>query len=159
MSAPSTSTWPVVGVTMPQTMLISVVLPAPLGPSRAKISPFWISRLVLCRACTPEAYDLVTFWIERMGAMRADHSRSRLWRPSPFGAPVVRLPEKRQDGVFLGQPEHGLAHLHALAFAHAVRELHAFRREHDDGRAVLEPAHFLALAEVCIAGDDVGAAV
>ena len=30
---------PSVGVTIPQTMLISVVLPAPLGPSRAKISP------------------------------------------------------------------------------------------------------------------------
>ena len=30
---------PAVGVTMPQTMLIRVVLPAPLGPSRAKISP------------------------------------------------------------------------------------------------------------------------
>jgi hypothetical protein len=29
-----------VGVTMPQTMLISVVLPAPFGPSSAKISPF-----------------------------------------------------------------------------------------------------------------------
>jgi hypothetical protein len=30
---------PALGVTMPQTMLISVVLPAPLGPSSAKISP------------------------------------------------------------------------------------------------------------------------
>ena len=35
---------PAVGVTMPQTMLISVVLPAPLGPSSAKISPSRISR-------------------------------------------------------------------------------------------------------------------
>ncbi len=33
------------------------------------------------------------------------------------------------------------------------------RGEHDDGRAVLEPAHFLALAEIGVAGDDVGSAV
>jgi len=33
-----------VGVTMPQTTLISVVLPAPFGPSSAKISPLSISR-------------------------------------------------------------------------------------------------------------------
>ena len=39
MSWPSTSTVPDVGFTMPQTMLISVVLPAPFGPSSAKISP------------------------------------------------------------------------------------------------------------------------
>jgi hypothetical protein len=32
-------TVPVLALTMPQTMLISVVLPAPLGPSSAKISP------------------------------------------------------------------------------------------------------------------------
>ena len=33
-------------------MLIIVVLPAPLGPSRAKISPFWISRSTFFRAVT-----------------------------------------------------------------------------------------------------------
>ena len=43
------------GVTMPHTMLISVVLPAPLGPSSAKISPLRISRLMLFSACRPEA--------------------------------------------------------------------------------------------------------
>jgi hypothetical protein len=30
---------PAFGLTMPQMMLISVVLPAPFGPSKAKISP------------------------------------------------------------------------------------------------------------------------
>ncbi|MNR04838.1 hypothetical protein D3C85_1208310 [compost metagenome] len=44
MSWPSAITVPVEGVTMPQTMEIIVVLPAPFGPSRAKISPFSISR-------------------------------------------------------------------------------------------------------------------
>ena len=39
MSWPSTATLPALGLTMPQMMLISVVLPAPFGPSSAKISP------------------------------------------------------------------------------------------------------------------------
>jgi hypothetical protein len=55
MSRPSTVTLPELGRTMPQTMLISVVLPAPFGPSRAKISPRRISRLTSFSACSPEA--------------------------------------------------------------------------------------------------------
>ena len=43
---PSTSTSPPLGVTIPQTMLISVVLPAPLGPRSAKISPRRMSRSI-----------------------------------------------------------------------------------------------------------------
>ena len=46
MSWPATSTRPLDAVTMPQMMLISVVLPAPFGPSNAKISPLRISRLM-----------------------------------------------------------------------------------------------------------------
>jgi hypothetical protein len=44
MSRPSTVTVPAVGVTMPQTIEIRVVLPAPFGPSSAKISPRAMSR-------------------------------------------------------------------------------------------------------------------
>jgi len=55
MSRPSTSTLPELPLTMPQMMLISVVLPAPLGPSRAKISPLRISRSTRLSACRPEA--------------------------------------------------------------------------------------------------------
>ena len=55
MSCPATVTVPVVAVTVPQTMPISVVLPAPLGPSRPKISPRRISRSTRFRACRPEA--------------------------------------------------------------------------------------------------------
>ncbi len=49
------ATWivPVDGVTMPQMMLISVVLPAPFGPSSAKISPLLIVRSTLWRAVKP----------------------------------------------------------------------------------------------------------
>ena len=55
MSCPPTVTRPLVAVTMPQMMLISVVLPAPLGPSRPKISPRRISRSMFFSACCPEA--------------------------------------------------------------------------------------------------------
>ena len=46
---------PSLGLTMPQTMPISVVLPAPFGPSSAKISPRRISRLTFFSAWKPEA--------------------------------------------------------------------------------------------------------
>jgi hypothetical protein len=55
MSCPSTATVPVVGVTIPQMMLISVVLPAPFGPSRAKISPRRMVRSTLFSASNPDA--------------------------------------------------------------------------------------------------------
>ncbi|MNR47199.1 hypothetical protein D3C85_1662690 [compost metagenome] len=58
MSWPSANTLPWLGFTMPQMMLISVVLPAPFGPSRPKISPRWISRLTFLSAWNPEAYCL-----------------------------------------------------------------------------------------------------
>src|SRR5436853_3828525 len=61
MSCPPTVTEPELGLTMPQMMLMSVVLPAPLGPSRAKISPFLISRLTPRSATKPDAYVFVTF--------------------------------------------------------------------------------------------------
>src|SRR6476469_3503515 len=69
MSCPSTETAPCEVFTIPQTMLISVVLPAPLGPSSAKISPRRISRLMSLRATSPEAYVLNSFEIEIMGCM------------------------------------------------------------------------------------------
>lgn len=40
---------------MPQMMLISVVLPAPFGPSNAKISPLRIDRSTGDSAVTPPA--------------------------------------------------------------------------------------------------------
>ena len=55
MSWPSTVTLPADGLTIPQMMLISVVLPAPFGPSSPKISPRRISRLTFLRAWKPVA--------------------------------------------------------------------------------------------------------
>src|SRR5664280_2505953 len=67
MSWPSTRTCPEVIETMPQMTLISVVLPAPLGPRRAKISPFSISRLIASIAVRPESNRLVTAATEMIG--------------------------------------------------------------------------------------------
>jgi hypothetical protein len=50
MSWPSAVTLPEVALTMPQITLISVVLPAPFGPSSAKISPRRISRSICLSA-------------------------------------------------------------------------------------------------------------
>ena len=58
MSWPFTVIVPLVGLTMPQTMLISVVLPAPFGPSRPKISPRRISRFVGFSASKPDGVGL-----------------------------------------------------------------------------------------------------
>ena len=55
MSWPSTVTVPLLALTMPHTMLISVVLPAPLGPSSAKISPRRICRSTRSSAVKPPA--------------------------------------------------------------------------------------------------------
>src|ERR1700734_1912487 len=70
MSWPSTVTVPLDGLTMPQMMLISVVLPAPFGPSNAKISPCGISRLMSFSAWKPPAYFLLRWETEMAGGMR-----------------------------------------------------------------------------------------
>src|SRR6476660_7871112 len=67
MSCPSTSTVPCVGLTIPQTMLISVVLSAPFGPSSAKISPRRISRLTFLTAESPDAYVFDRLETEMIG--------------------------------------------------------------------------------------------
>src|SRR5262249_40507931 len=80
MSCPSTSTVPVVGVTMPQMMLMRVVLPAPFGPSRAKISPRRISRLMFFRASKPEPNFFDRFWTEMTGDMASMAGRALAFR-------------------------------------------------------------------------------
>lgn len=54
MSSPPTKTLPSLGLAMPQMIEISVVLPAPLGPSSAKISPRLMSRLTFLSALKPD---------------------------------------------------------------------------------------------------------
>ena len=49
--------------TIPQILLINVDLPAPFGPKRAKISPFFICKLILSRAFSFLLYVLVTLFI------------------------------------------------------------------------------------------------
>src|SRR4051812_8537258 len=69
MSRPPTVTLPLVAVTIPQTMLIRVVLPAPFGPSRAKISPCSISRSTPFSASWPPAYLLPRSRIDMTAGM------------------------------------------------------------------------------------------
>ena len=71
MSWPSTRTLPDVALTMPQTMLMSVVLPAPFGPSSAKISPRRISRSTSTSARKPVAYVFDSFATEMMDAVKS----------------------------------------------------------------------------------------
>ena len=60
---------PALQLTMPQMMLISVVLPAPFGPSSAKISPRRISRLTFLTAERPDAYVLDRLATEMIGVI------------------------------------------------------------------------------------------
>src|SRR6202161_4859095 len=39
-----TQAWPVVGWSIPESILMTVVLPTPLGPRKPTISPLWISK-------------------------------------------------------------------------------------------------------------------
>src|SRR4051812_801801 len=71
MSWPSTSTFPAVAFTIPQMMLMSVVLPAPFGPRSAKISPRRIARSTFVSARNPDAYSLLRFLTVRMGSRDA----------------------------------------------------------------------------------------
>src|SRR5260221_7867570 len=74
MSWPAATTLPDVGVTIPQMILISVVLPAPFGPSRAKISPLRISRSTSLRPTRPEGQVLVSWEMEIAGVIARHHS-------------------------------------------------------------------------------------
>ena len=55
MSWPSATTVPEVALTVPHTTPISVVLPAPFGPSSAKISPRSMLRSMFFSAVKPDA--------------------------------------------------------------------------------------------------------
>src|SRR6185295_1452921 len=106
MSCPSAISTPVLGVTMPHMMLISVVLPAPFGPSSAKTSPRWISRSTRSSAFRPDAYVLVRLEMEMIGGMRVSNlARGAGWpRARCRGRRVV---QHRQQGNIRGP------HIHA----------------------------------------------
>ena len=65
---PSTTTWPLVGVSIPPRMLRAVVLPAPEAPRITASSPFSTVKLASSRARSfwlPAAYSL-TMWENSM---------------------------------------------------------------------------------------------
>src|SRR6185295_17900317 len=103
MSCPSAISTPVLGVTMPHMMLISVVLPAPFGPSSAKTSPRWISRSTRSSAFRPDAYVLVRLEMEMIGGMRVSNLSRRLVQHRQQGnirGPHVHA-DPRENGVNL----------------------------------------------------------
>src|SRR5579884_1539153 len=76
---PSTVAEPEVGKMSPSSILIVVVLPAPLRPRKPKISPSSTSRLRLLTAttscfCQTSTYFLVRPWMEIAVAMRVGSS-------------------------------------------------------------------------------------
>src|ERR1700731_4571729 len=100
MSKPSALTLPPLGLTIPQMMLMRVVLPAPFGPSRAKISPRRISRLTFFSASKPEAYFFDRLCTEMMGDMASMAGRAfqrgrggigRMGRPGKVAEQLVVL--------------------------------------------------------------------
>src|SRR4051812_789510 len=69
MSWPSTVTVPSLKFAMPQMIEISVVLPAPFGPSSAKISPRLMSRSTPFSALNEEPYVFDRFLTEMIGGI------------------------------------------------------------------------------------------
>src|SRR5919204_1691870 len=74
---PSTKTSPSLGARIPPMMRLAVVLPAPLGPRSATISPGWTAKLTCSSATrwsnrrvtsrtsiTVRAYGLVSAWVD-----------------------------------------------------------------------------------------------
>jgi hypothetical protein len=70
MSTPSRCTVPAVGSTRPATMLMSVLLPAPLGPSRPNI-PVGISRSTPLSAQTGPGWIFTSPRMDRPAAVMA----------------------------------------------------------------------------------------
>src|ERR1700730_2814968 len=96
------------------------------------------------------------------GAARNGGATGKVWR-----AGLLLQAERGPPADFLGcwsgtAPERPSGQTHQLladpdrgALLHALAQREAVGREHDDGRAVLEPTHLVALAEDSVAGHHV----
>src|SRR4051794_15056616 len=76
---------------MPQTALIRVVLPAPLGPRRAKISPRCISKSIPTRALNPFSKVLFSDKIVIALDINGPHDTPR--------APSYRINDEAEEGA------------------------------------------------------------
>src|SRR5258708_26796107 len=157
MSKPRTRPWPLVGVMIPHSMRIVVVLPEPFGPKKAKTSPSRISSDSRSTAISSpytfvnsSALTAVVMSIERLAeAISAqpkhhqaeDRQREHLW-PQYFDAdalendPAQDLQEVRERDQ---QPQLANRVRHALARKHEARQ--DDRRQHHEQRHL----HGLAL--------------
>src|SRR5688572_21770543 len=105
MSYPSTRMLPSPGLTMPQMMLISVVFPAPLGPSKAKISPRRISRSMFLSAWKPDAYVLERFLTEITDCTDDDAASASFC--ARLGTPARISLNRHHDGRVVARPHAG----------------------------------------------------
>src|ERR1700694_1290117 len=81
MTAPASSTVPVSALSWPQMQLNSVVLPAPLGPTRPTVSPISTVKVMWLTAAIPPN-DLDTSPAARSGASEPPPPPARAARPS-----------------------------------------------------------------------------
>src|SRR4030095_11325863 len=96
--------------TMPQMMLISVVLPAPFGPSSAKISPRRMSRSSGFSASAPCAYFFRNPRMDRTGSLiclfhRAWFDRLRILAHQPMAHQHRDIHGCEQEGEGEGAPQ------------------------------------------------------
>src|SRR5947199_10637302 len=70
-----------------------------------------------------------------------------------------RMTSERLTPLHLRQTQQRLAHANRGALPHVLVEGKAVGRKDEHGRSMLKPAHFLALPEWRIAGEDVGPTV
>ena len=89
---------PSVRLVMPQVIEISVVLPAPFGPSSARISPASISRLTSLQGLEARVVDLGTSLMRRRDGIGPPGAAFLPRRRKPSGSPGSRGPTAGRKG-------------------------------------------------------------
>src|SRR3569832_1919587 len=152
MSWPSTRTTPEVGVTLPLLLLFLVVLPAPLGPSSAKISPWPMSRSTLLSACKPDSYVLVSFEMEMMDDMAASLASTRgpmnCRNDGPALRRTVAMRRAERDSVLCQRLPCGAFLLGRFPFRRHVDPSTPSKRKTDGYRLLGGPCAVLAFAHM-----------
>src|SRR6185436_9947462 len=144
-SSPSMAICPLSGLTSVVSIWMVVVLPAPLGPRNAKISPAWTSKDTPLTALTsPNVFTRFSTWIMRTsgGSLGLSEQRAERVLPAtenPKGETArlrERLPRRdpfdRQVGQESAQPLGDLEHAEILR-EHVPQQDHSLRLPASDG--------------------------
>src|SRR5882762_7737248 len=92
----------------------------------------------------------------RLASRRADQTQARTLTSAAAHSASYQA---SSAPCISGQPHQRLADADPGPLAHPLVQREAARREDEDRRAVLEPAHLLALGETRLARNDIGAAI